>query len=162
MVRGGNMAMKHKHHIIPRHMGGTDDPQNLVEVSVEQHAELHFSLYLEYGRWQDYRAACGLAGLGGWEDTVGYGFKDRHHTDEVKQRISNKLKQRVLTEEHKSKIGAKHKGKVISQNHRNTLQKLWGKVIHIDGVEYPSIRAAARELQCSTNKIYRLMGENPT
>ncbi len=53
----------HKHHIIPRHMGGTDDPSNIIEVTVEQHAELHFALYLECGRWQDYIAAHGLAGL---------------------------------------------------------------------------------------------------
>ena len=26
--------MKHKHHIIPKHKGGTDDPSNLVELTV--------------------------------------------------------------------------------------------------------------------------------
>ena len=53
----------HKHHIIPVHMGGTNDPSNFVEVTVEEHAELHFALYLEHGRWQDWLAAHGLAGL---------------------------------------------------------------------------------------------------
>ena len=33
--------MKHKHHIIPRHMGGTDDPSNLIELTIEEHAEAH-------------------------------------------------------------------------------------------------------------------------
>ena len=28
------MTIKHKHHIIPRHMGGTDDPINLVELTI--------------------------------------------------------------------------------------------------------------------------------
>jgi hypothetical protein len=28
----------HKHHIIPKYMGGPDTPENLVEVTVTQHA----------------------------------------------------------------------------------------------------------------------------
>ena len=43
-------------------MGGIDDPSNLIEVSVEEHAELHFDRYLTYGRWVT-SAAVGLAGL---------------------------------------------------------------------------------------------------
>lgn len=31
--------MKHIHHIIPRHMGGTDDPSNLIELTIQEHAE---------------------------------------------------------------------------------------------------------------------------
>ena len=53
----------HKHHIIPRHMGGTDDPANLIELTVEEHAKAHKKLYEEHGRWQDYYAWKGLAGL---------------------------------------------------------------------------------------------------
>jgi hypothetical protein len=33
--------MKHKHHIIPRHAGGTDDSSNIIELTVEEHAEEH-------------------------------------------------------------------------------------------------------------------------
>jgi hypothetical protein len=57
------MTIYHKHHIIPRHMGGTDDPENLIELTVEEHAEAHRKLYEEHGRWQDYYAWKGLAGL---------------------------------------------------------------------------------------------------
>ena len=53
----------HIHHIIPRHMGGSDDPSNLVTLTVEEHAEAHRKLYEEYGRWQDKVAWKGLAGL---------------------------------------------------------------------------------------------------
>jgi len=31
--------MKHKHHIIPKHMGGSDDPENLIELTIEEHVE---------------------------------------------------------------------------------------------------------------------------
>lgn len=54
--------MKHKHHIVPKHMGGSDDPSNLIEVSIEEHAELHLALYLENSRWQDWFAYHGLSG----------------------------------------------------------------------------------------------------
>ena len=57
------MTVKHRHHILPRHAGGTDDPDNFVEVTVEEHAELHLSLFLEYGRYEDWIACQGLAGL---------------------------------------------------------------------------------------------------
>jgi len=43
----------HKHHIIPRHMGGTDDSSNLVLLTVEEHAEAHKKLCEEHGREQD-------------------------------------------------------------------------------------------------------------
>jgi hypothetical protein len=55
--------MLHKHHIIPRYLGGTDDPSNLVELTVEQHAEAHRLLYEQHGNWQDYVAWQGLAKL---------------------------------------------------------------------------------------------------
>jgi len=55
--------MKHKHHIVPKHMGGTDDESNLVELTIEEHAEAHKKLFEEHGRWQDYIAWKGLAGL---------------------------------------------------------------------------------------------------
>jgi hypothetical protein len=55
--------MLHKHHIIPKHLGGTDDPSNLVELTVEEHAEAHRILYERDGRWQDYVAWQGLAQL---------------------------------------------------------------------------------------------------
>lgn len=50
----------HKHHIIPRHLGGTNESENLVEVSVEEHAKIHHSLWILGGRWQDELAWRGL------------------------------------------------------------------------------------------------------
>lgn len=47
------MSVYHRHHIVPRHAGGTDHPSNLVELTIEEHAEEHKILYEKYGRWQD-------------------------------------------------------------------------------------------------------------
>ena len=62
--------MKHIHHIVPKHMGGTDDPSNLIELSVTEHAEAHRMLYETYGLEQDLIAWRGLAGIIGHEEAV--------------------------------------------------------------------------------------------
>lgn len=54
--------MLHLHHIIPRHMGGSDDPSNLVYLSVEEHAEAHRKLWEQHGHWEDRIAWMGLSG----------------------------------------------------------------------------------------------------
>jgi hypothetical protein len=94
-------------------MGGTDDPTNLYECTVEEHAELHLALYLEHGRWQDWVACQGLAGIIGHEESVlaaqTYGgtistknrsyagesnpFYGKSHTPETKESISKTLKE---------------------------------------------------------------------
>ena len=55
--------IKHKHNIIPKHAGGSDDPSNLIELTVEEHAEAHRKLYEEHGRKGDYIAWKALSGL---------------------------------------------------------------------------------------------------
>ena len=37
-------------------MGGSDDPSNLISLSVEDHAEAHRLLYESHGCWQDFLA----------------------------------------------------------------------------------------------------------
>lgn len=42
------MIRFHNHHIIPRHMGGTDEPSNLLKVNTALHAFLHKMLWEEH------------------------------------------------------------------------------------------------------------------
>lgn len=67
--------MKHKHHIIPKHMGGTDDPTNLIELTVEEHAEAHKHLYEQHGKWQDFIA---------WQSLLGIIASDKVHSEATK------------------------------------------------------------------------------
>ena len=62
--------MLHVHHILPKYLGGTDDPSNLTELTIEQHAEAHRKLYELYGNIQDYCAWKGLAGVLSKEEIV--------------------------------------------------------------------------------------------
>ena len=62
--------MRHNHHIIPRHAGGTNDPDNLISLTVEEHAQAHKELYEEFGRDEDRRAWLGLSGIIGKEEIV--------------------------------------------------------------------------------------------
>jgi len=57
------MTTKHIHHIIPKHAGGTDDIENLIELSIADHAKAHKELFDLYGCWEDYLAWQGLAGM---------------------------------------------------------------------------------------------------
>jgi hypothetical protein len=61
---------KHRHHIIPKHIGGSNDPSNIVELTPQEHAEAHKALWEEHSRWQDYIAWQGLSGRLGKEDII--------------------------------------------------------------------------------------------
>lgn len=51
-------------------MGGSDSPENLVELTIEEHAEAHRILFEKYGKIEDYWAWKGLSGQIGKEDIL--------------------------------------------------------------------------------------------
>jgi hypothetical protein len=131
------MKNTHLHHIIPKHMGGTDDPSNLVELTVEEHAEAHRKLYEEHGSAYDFVAWKALSGQITSDEarrlaTIAT-WTGRNHTEEAKEKIrkarteqkssgwnwneeSRKRKSEamlgtVLSESHKQKIGDALRGK---------------------------------------------------
>ena len=92
------MTIYHNHHIIPRHMGGTDDPSNLVRLTVEEHALAHKKLYEEHGRHEDWLAWKGLEGFIGKE--------------EIHAELSRKFLETIT----QVKIPCKHCGRNISKH----------------------------------------------
>ena len=60
----------HKHHIIPRYEGGSDSAENLVELTVTQHAMWHFAEWQRKKRIEDRLAWQGLAGIIPREEAV--------------------------------------------------------------------------------------------
>lgn len=120
------VKMKHKHHIVPRHMGGTDDHSNLIELTVEEHAETHRKLWEQYGNIKDYCAWKGLEGTIGKEEIVRLLMDPtgRVHTEETKQKMSEAHKGKSKhTKESKEKISEARKGKPLSEEHRAKISK---------------------------------------
>ncbi len=121
--------MKHIHHIIPKYMGGTDDPNNLVELTVEEHAEAHRLLYEQYGHWQDKIAWQALSGRIGQEEILrmkqGMANKGRKRTPEQLENMrkaSQARAKRLMSNpdqwaETNRKRSESHKGKTKSPEH---------------------------------------------
>ena len=57
-------------------MGGTDDPMNLIELTIEEHAEAHRELWEYCGRWQDYLAWKALSGQMTKEEVIKFAQKN--------------------------------------------------------------------------------------
>jgi hypothetical protein len=118
--------MKHKHHIVPRHMGGSDDSSNLVELTVEEHAEAHKKLWEQYGNIKDYCAWKGLEGTIGKEEIIRLLMDPtgRVHTEETKNKISQSHKgKQKHTEESKEKLRQFRTGMKLSEEHKAKISK---------------------------------------
>ena len=108
----------HNHHILPKHAGGTDHPDNLVRLSVADHAEAHRKLYEEYGRWQDKLAYRSLSGLIGKDEII---QELQKHINYEAIRESNR--NRVWSDESRQKISNSNKGRTMSDHNRKKISE---------------------------------------
>lgn len=117
----------HKHHIIPKHMGGSNHPDNLIELSVEDHADAHRKLYEEHGHWQDRIAWKALSGQIGKEEIqreiIRHCNTGLIRSEETKQKIRDARKQQSSSgwrwsDASRAKHSKLHKGKVLSEEHK--------------------------------------------
>ena len=121
--------LKHIHHIVPKYMGGTDDPSNLVELTVEEHAEAHRKLYEEHGNWQDRIAWLTLSGQIGKDEAIqeaqGAANRGRKRTPEqvenIRKAAQARAKRHMSDPEFWTEVNHKksesHKGKKKSAEH---------------------------------------------
>ena len=138
------MPIKHKHHIVPRHMGGSDDPSNLIQLTIEEHAQAHKLLFEKYGHWQDEVAWRALSGqvpnaeinhmLGVIRNTGknnhmfgkkkelhhNYGKK---HTEKTREKIKKaRAKQKINhSKETREKISRSNKGRLLTATQRQAV-----------------------------------------
>ena len=115
------MAIKHKHHIVPRHMGGTDDKSNIIELTVQEHAIAHKKLWKQFHKIEDKIAwlclsgqidnaeAIRLAGIAAntgkivSEETrkkMSLSRRGQKRNAKTKQNISNSLKNKPKSKKH--------------------------------------------------------------
>lgn len=53
----------HRHHIVPKHAGGTNDSSNITKLQVKEHRLAHFLLFKIYGKYEDELAYKMLRGV---------------------------------------------------------------------------------------------------
>ena len=84
----------HNHHIIPRYEGGSDDPSNIVLLTVTQHAMWHYAEWTRKHNLQDKLAWQGLSRIVGQEELVAElskltkRFTGKTHKEESKRKNS--------------------------------------------------------------------------
>jgi len=169
--------MKHWHHIVPKHVGGSDDPSNLVYITVKEHAEEHKKLCEQYGRWQDKIAWQTLSGQISIQDAREQmmKFNNPMHKPEVISKMSGE-NHWSKKEENKNKklfgeINAMHRPDVIvKMSGNNHWSKRPGKIhnakvnhpkgsskkINVNGKIYNSIKEAADELKMWPRQIKKI------
>ena len=158
-------------------MGGSNDPSNLVELTVEEHAEAHRILWEKHGKWQDKIA---------WKTLSGQISIQEARLEMMK--YSNPMKkdyviQKMSGDNHWSKRGEKVHNWITNNPMKNpeVASKLSGnnhwskkpgkihnaisnhpkgssKKIKVDGVIFSSIKEASDILKIGRRKIKK-MGE---
>lgn len=117
----------HIHHKIPKHMGGSNDPSNLIELTVAEHAEAHKKLFEEYGCWQDEIAWKALSGQitsdQARREATRKTWLGRKHTPGARQKIKEGLAKSGVVRgprsiETKQKISESLKGHPVSASTR--------------------------------------------
>ncbi len=147
----------HIHHIIPRHMGGTDDPSNLVEVTVEQHALLHKQLWEDLGHWQDYAAWQGLTKTIGQEELIRLIQSKTHKgkivSEESRRKMSIAHTGEKQTPERIEKrrlklIGQRRPGSMSIESRQKMSMAKLGKVAHNKGISGPLLGIKKDNVKC--------------
>jgi hypothetical protein len=123
----------HKHHIIPKHVGGTNDPSNIEYLTVEQHAEAHKLLFEKYGRWQDEIAWKGLSGRIPSEEVQREAVRKANtgkvRSSETRKKMSDAKKGKKHSLAHVENNRKAQTGKKLSEDHINNISSaLKGKL----------------------------------
>lgn len=152
MVSNHTSMFIDNHHIIPRHEGGTDDPNNLIKLPRKLHQEVHHRRWLIYGKIADLYAYNILGGtLNDYElnqlyqDQVYRCKRDKCKLSEARLN-SNKWKQSHQTEEYKQrkkeqsillnqlgKINSPESSKLISER-KKSVKNYNSKSISVYGI----------------------------
>jgi hypothetical protein len=146
--------MKHRHHLKPKHRGGTDD-DGIVEVSVIRHAMFHWCEWKLHGHWQDKLAWQALTKQIGLAQI----------SEEVKRQRYAKLSANVSgvpkSEAHKKATGRANKRAYAKEEVRERCRVAKAAkmkaVVCSNGETYRSITEASRTLGINRVSIQRVL-----
>ena len=121
-------------------MGGTNDPSNLIELTVEEHAEAHRLLYEQHGNWQDNVAWKALSGHIGKEEIIHQIHKNmnkgRVPSEEAREKMAFAKRGRKITEQHAEALHNGRKNSKNSEEHKASVSlALKGKKLSKDHIE---------------------------
>ena len=172
--------MKHKHHHPPQHRVGKHN--NTIEVSVEEHAELHLYEYLCHGEWEDWVAYHALSG----QITMSEASKEamrrgasnanknrttesrreaarKANTPEVRKQKSETMKLRHAEKSDWYDFSPEHRARV-AENTRRAQAKMREegkrigrkpKAVLFDGVLYQNIKEMSIALELNIKSCYK-------
>ena len=151
----------HLHHIVPKHIGGTDDSSNLVRLTVEEHAEAHRLLYEKYGRWQDKCAWLSLSGQIGKDEIrrmkASEANKGPRSGVRLKTTIENAIK---ATDAWTGKQHTEDSKRRISESNKeywgNQKERPWQyhSSFKIEGAEYTGLKMIVEKDDVSRQTVY--------
>jgi len=112
-------------------MGGTDDPSNLVEVTIEQHAALHEQLWEEFGFWEDELAWKGLSQMIDRQEIISQVISNTHRGKKISEETKRKMsdaspwKGKKRNPETIKKMSDAKKGRKLSQKQIDTMKSIF-------------------------------------
>jgi hypothetical protein len=143
----------HKHHIIPRCLGGLNQDDNYVLLTLNEHKNAHRLLTLIHPDNNSLRKAFNL--MNGFKSCLGFKHSEKSRlklsesskgkiiSEDTKEKMRNAKLGRKLSKELKEKIGLSHIGKVNSKETREKLRVAAMKQVSFNGIEYRSVKDAA-------------------
>lgn len=124
-----------KHHIIPRCMGGADEPENIVCLTAEEHYLAHQLLVKMYPKHKGIVMAANIMGTSmnegrlsnkqfGWiRRRMANVMTGRTLSEETRKKMSDAAKGKKLSEETKRKISEYQRGKTVSEDTREKMKR---------------------------------------
>ena len=100
-------------------MGGSDDPSNLVKLTVQEHAQAHKELYEKHGHWQDKLAYEGLSGQIGKDELMTKLYKENGKAN-AKKFLTDDVRKKAVENARKT-----NKGRKLSPEHL-AKTRTWG------------------------------------
>ena len=156
----------HKHHIIPKHVGGTNDPSNLIELTIPEHAEVHRKWYEKHGRWQDRIAWKTLSGNISFAEATRQAQSMANSGKKTGRRLEATIENAIKGTE--AWTGSNHQEeskKRMSKSNKEYWSKMkdrpWEKKTYIiEGKEYLGLESVIETFGCTMPTVYNRI-KNP-
>ena len=141
------------HHKQPKYKGGTNDVNNLVQLTPDNHYKLHLLRYYLFNDARDAGAAGLIKGhwISGWEHSEEVKEKIRQKSLGNQRRLGAKLSDFTKNKIRNSLLGFKHSEETKA---KFKLRKTRAKKTIINGAVYKSRKEAAKALGLTCRQLY--------